>query len=223
MKRTIKDLELYFLQKVAAKEPRAYEFFYYYCKQYFESNYKTVVFDISSKDDLFHEAFIVLWTEIETGKIKLEDNKICRMQKDRTFMPMTSSLITYLMSIIRNKSHENERKKMNTVPLNGDADFMEVYQEEDSSLYFGDETRMQIINKHLSNLGETSKRILTKFFLENKKLDKMFEEMKDVYANKNSLKTAKSNCLRDLKKNIKEDLERIKNKHRKENEKRSSR
>lgn len=76
---------------------------YDHCKQYFDENYRGVFFvGEEHKMEIFQEAFIKLWENIEKRKIHVEDG----MLKGKEGMPFTGKLTTYFMGIAKNKYRE---------------------------------------------------------------------------------------------------------------------
>ena len=78
-----------------------------HCKQYFDENYRGVFFvGDEHKMEIFQEAFIKLWENIEKRKIYVEDGVL----KGKNGEPFTSTLTTYFMGIARLKFLEWTRQ-----------------------------------------------------------------------------------------------------------------
>ena len=157
--------------------------FYNTSKQYFMSHFGEVFFDKDQKDAIFQDAFLCLWTQIENGVISIQDNIVCRQQRNGQLQPMTCSLHTFLFSIARNKYREVVRSTR------------EIYIEE----YF----------EGIQMMPPRCLEILTLFYIEGKTLDEIMQIRKDKNSSKVGLKSAKYKCMNSLREKITEMCNRL--------------
>lgn len=175
---------------------------HYHCKKYFDENYQGIFFvGDEYKDEIFQEAFIKLWENVVGRKIYVED---CVL-KGKDGNVFSGNLTTYFMSIAKLKylewvrenarmrpdSEEEKRRRENEIELFKTL----LYDREDKVM-------LEIIADCISHMSEQCSQILTKFYYEEKPLDKIMEEM-PTYASRNALKTAKYKCLEMLRKSAK--------------------
>lgn len=196
-----------YVQGVAQKNPLAEQCLYYHCKEYFETTYKKFFTVLNIEEDLFHDAYIKLWTEIDTRKIKLIDNRICRTQKDGTVQPMKCNLNTYLMAIAINEHREWVRKDKFSF-----FDDMEIFSNmrvRDDSSDPVDVFKEQIVSECVLNLPPRCKEILTLFYYEGKSLDEILDIRKESGKSKDALKTGKYKCMANLKDKILEQFSKF--------------
>jgi DNA-directed RNA polymerase specialized sigma24 family protein len=174
-----------------------------HCKRYFDENYRGVFFAGEDlKDEICHEAFITLWENIEHRRIYVEDG----MLKGKDGMTFSGKLTTYFMSIARFKYLEIARERNREV----DAEERKIPLEKlnlDSynDLLYGDEERATIdmVSECLRHMSERCHQILTMFYLDEKTLDDIMNELQS-FKSKDALKTAKYKCLENLRKSSKE-------------------
>lgn len=177
--------------------------FYNTSKQYFMSHFGEVFFDKDQKDAIFQDAFLCLWTQIENGVISIQDNIVCRQQRNGQLQPMTCSLHTFLFSIARNKYREVVRSTREI--------YIEEYFEGISSdiLYNqGDdddkEIKIRIVDECIQMMPPRCLEILTLFYIEGKTLDEIMQIRKDKNSSKVGLKSAKYKCMNSLREKITE-------------------
>lgn len=170
-----------------------------HCKQYFDENYRGVFFvGDEHKDEIFHEAFIQLWMNIENRKIYAENGEL----KGKDGTPFIGKLTTYFMSIAKNKYREWARDQH--VGRKVDADD-KTLKNKNQDAYKGilyDETENEIIEmiaECISRMSERCNQILTMFYYERKTLDDIMIELPS-FDSKNALKTAKYKCMENLRK-----------------------
>ena len=175
---------------------------YKYCKRYFDANYRGVFFiGDEYKDEIFQEAFIKLWENIENRKIYVEDGVL----KGKGNEPFTGKLTTYFMSIARLKYLEwtREQKKTQNPDEEGrvwDAADLAYYKK---MLYDdGENAMLEIIADCISKMSKQCNQILTMFYYEEKTLDDIMVELR-TFESKNALKTRKYKCMEELRKSAK--------------------
>ena len=182
------------VQKLQEKNEVVESFFYKSCHKYFMNKYSGV-FKFSSgmqePMDLFHDSYIILWTEIESKKINTFNNYLCRVDKNGENKRMSANLKTYLMSIAKYKNDEQMRENVLYVK-DFPYDKIDV-SNEDSGL-----TANMIVKDSVNNLPSGCQEILTLFYYEGKTLDEILE-MRKLNVSKDGLKTSKSKCLKKLK------------------------
>lgn len=182
-----------YVEGIRNKDPHVEKCFYIHCKKYFDEHYKAVSFSSENdKDDVFQNAFISLWQNIERGKINVKDGVLT----GRNGEPFKSSLTTYLMSISRNKFMELARteKRHESLPsLTDDCLYVDDWLEDDY-----ENAMFEVISDSIAVMPHRCNELLTKFYYENKKLDDMLSEMPE-YTSKDALKSNKNRCLNRLR------------------------
>lgn len=172
---------------------------YNHCKQYFDESYRAVFFvGDEYKMEIFQEAFIKLWENIERRKIYVENGVL----KGKDGKPFVSTLTTYFMGIAKLKykewvrgNHivpniENEERKLK-------AKDEKIYKE---MLYDeGENAMLEIISDCISHMSERCTQILTLFYYNEKSLDDIMAEL-PTFTSKNALKTEKYKCMENLRK-----------------------
>lgn len=175
--------------------------FYEHCKDYFDRKYKKLFFtDEDKKNDIFEDAFIIVWQKIERGDIYVQNGKIA-VQGGKQ---LTCSLNTFLMSVAWNKFREYARKHKETL-------FEEMFEDAGHILGasspwddLGDEIermKLDIISTCIAKMPKRCCQILTMFYYEGKKLDSIMLELQS-FTSKDALKTAKNKCYTTLKNNV---------------------
>ena len=106
--------------------------------------------------DIFHDSFIVLYENINQGKVS-EDTLRC-------------SLETYLFSIAIHKLNNYFRKERYMVQIGEKEDFADYHEEEDRE-------RQEIINQSLKELEKSCSNILHLFYYEKKSMKEIAEIM----------------------------------------------
>ena len=179
---------------------------YTYCADYFWDNYRGVFFaDDNTAAEIFQNAFITLWENIERKKIYVADDIV--MGKDN--WPLSGSILTYFMRIARNKYLEWGREH----PVYADPETeMGRQLKEDGfnlpdgmdMLYdSGENMMLDIIADIISQMSSRCHEILTKFYYEEKKLEVILKEI-PTRESKNALKTKKHKCMETLRKSARE-------------------
>lgn len=181
------------------KSKKAQYDMYKYCYNYFKQNYRGIFFvnDEDSANEIFQNSFIKLWENIESKKIQVKDGIL--MGKDGK--PLKGSLLTYFMGIAKFKYLEFVREN----PIKPNLDSLlnkenEYSKNELISIMYGhtDNIHLEIISDLLSKMSERCREILTKFYYEEKNLDRILIEIPSI-TTKEALKTRKHKCLTTLK------------------------
>lgn len=164
---------------------------YNHCRRYFDQKWRGVFFvGNEHKEEIFEEAFIKLWENIQNRKVYVEDNTL-RGKKGKEF---SGTLTTYFMKIAKLKFMEWLRANK---PHENIDDFEQ--QVRDILYDMEDNTMLDIISDCISHMSSVCSQILTMFYYQEKSLDDIMLEMPD-YKSKDALKTNKYKCLQKLKK-----------------------
>lgn len=179
---------------------------YAYCSDYFWDNYRGVFFaDEKSAAEILQDTFIAFWENIERKKIYVDDGIV--MGKDAK--PLNGSILTYFMSIARNKYLEYVRE--HPVYADPETELGRLLRKEgfnpneytDMLYDSGENMMLEIIADIISHMSPRCSQILTKFYYEEKKLEIILKEMPTIesYA---ALKTKKNKCMNMLRKSARE-------------------
>lgn len=174
---------------------------YEYCAKYFYNSYKGVFrAPEDAVDEIFQNSFIKLWENIMHKKIYVDGGVL----KGKDSKPMKSTLRTYFMGIARLKClewlHDNPSyadpeteigKKYREKGLDA-SEYVEIFYSD------SDNIMLEIIADVISNMSARCSEILTKFYYEEKNLDKILEEIPSIDS-KNALKSKKYKCMETLK------------------------
>lgn len=179
---------------------------YAYCSDYFWDNYRGVFFaDEKAAAEILQDTFIAFWENIERKKIYVDDGIV--MGKD--VKPLNGSILTYFMSIARNKYLEYVRE--HPVYADPETELGRLLRKEgfnpneytDMLYDSGENMMLEIIADIISHMSPRCSQILTKFYYEEKKLEIILKEMPTIesYA---ALKTKKNKCMNMLRKSARE-------------------
>lgn len=191
-----------YVEGVFRRDPMMERALHYYCKRYFDENYKGVFFVGSeNKDEIFQEAFITLWEKIMNKKIYVEDGEL----KGRKGDAFSGKLTTFFMSIARLKYLEWARENLHLYTNEKEE---RRRQEQEMELFktllydCDDETMLEIIADCISKMSKQCNQILTMFYYKEKTLDDIMMELR-TFESKNALKTRKYKCMEELRKSAK--------------------
>ena len=182
-----------------------YELYAYY-SDYFWDNYRGVFFaEENAAAEILQNAFIAFWENIERKKIYVEDGIV--MGKDNK--PLNGSILTYFMSIARNKYLEYGRE--HPVYADPETELGRLLRAEgfDPNEYIdmlydsGENLMLDIIADVISHMSQRCCEILTKFYYEEKKLETILMEMPTIESY-DALKTKKNKCMNSLRKSARE-------------------
>lgn len=179
---------------------------YAYCADYFWDNYRGVFF--AGKEvaaEVFQNAFIAFWENIERRKIYVEDDIV--MGKENK--PLDGSILTYFMSIARNKYLEYARE--HPVYADPETELGKFIRTEggnpddyaDAVYDSGRDRMIEIIADVISHMSPRCSQILAMFYFEEKKLESILEEMPTIESY-DALKTKKNKCMNNLRKSASE-------------------
>lgn len=202
----IQENEARLVAGMADKRRRTQYELYAYCSDYFWDNYRGVFFaDDNAAAEILQNTFIAFWENIERRKIYVEDGIV--MGKDQK--PLNGSILTYFMSIARNKYLEYGRE--HPVYADPETELGRLLRAEgfDPNEYIdmlydsGENLMLEIIADVISHMSQRCCEILTKFYYEEKKLETILKEMPTIESY-DALKTKKNKCMNSLRKTAKE-------------------
>ena len=149
----------------------------------------------ATPDDLFQDAFLKLWEEIQSFHIQVRDGVVCRYNKEHELRKMSASLLTFFMSIAKNKNFE----------LFHDDEFLEELAPQMGEEMVEEEAEERVLDRIarwcVYKLPDRCKDILTKFYYYGMSLDEILEA-REENTSKDGLKTGKAKCMKLLKNHI---------------------
>ena len=182
------------------------------CRTYFRSHAGVFFVADDDVDDLFHEALLHLWREIETRRIDLRDGVVCRMS-DGEMRPMTSSLMTFLMSVAKFKHWESLRQRPDTID-DPERDAAQMAMDSLAASRYADtladeeqQARERIVSDCVLAMSQRCREILTLFYYEQRTLDDILT-MRPQNSSKIGLKTSKYKCMQRLRQMVQEQFKR---------------
>ena len=203
---SIQENEARLVEGMADKRRRTQYELYAYCSDYFWDNYRGVFFaEENVAAEILQNTFIAFWENIERRKIYVEDGIV--MGKDKK--PLNGSILTYFMSIARNKYLEYGRE--HPVYADPETELGRLLRAEgfDPNEYIdmlydsGENLMLDIIADVISHMSQRCCEILTKFYYEEKKLETILMEMPTIESY-DALKTKKNKCMNSLRKSARE-------------------
>jgi len=188
-----------FVQGVFCKDSSMQKALYLHCRDYFFTHYGAVFFaQDCDAEDIFEDAFITLWQNIEEGKLRVVNGIVLGRNGD----PFRGNLTSYLMGIAKLKYCELVRGSVNWIHF-GDIDsasfgepIVEEWTEDDYAMH-------DALSECISKLSERCSQILELFYEQHKNLDEMLFLI-PTFQSKDALKTAKNKCLNKLRDNVNE-------------------
>ena len=202
----IQENEARLVAGMADKRRRTQYELYAYCSDYFWDNYRGVFFaEENAAAEILQNTFIAFWENIERKKIYVEDGIV--MGKDNK--PQNGSILTYFMSIARNKYLEYGRE--HPVYADPETELGRLLRAEgfDPNEYIdmlydsGENLMLDIIADVISHMSQRCSEILAKFYYEEKKLETILKEMPTIESY-DALKTKKNKCMNSLRKSARE-------------------
>lgn len=195
--------DAYYVKGMSEKSPSVSRELFNYCKKYFDENYRGVFFvEDEYKMEIFQNAFIKLWENIEHRRIYVEDDVL----KGKDGLPLTCSLTTYFMAIARimylewQREHPTNNKDAeveNTITIRKegyDKDLLIDILYADNA----ENVQLDIIADVIAHMSPRCREILTKFYYEEKNLDEILLDMPSIET-KQALKTRKYKCMESLR------------------------
>ncbi len=180
------------------------EWFYGAAKRYFNGCFNELFFDKDMKQEIFQNAFIKLWTEIENGRIRVMNGRVSRLQRGGGYLPMTCSLNTFMMAFAKTEY----RELLRNVREEGCDDFFDAVQYDaladvwDADDCDVEELKNQIVDECINQLSPSCIDILTLFYYQGKSLDEILEIRSDKNTSKDGLKSAKNKCMSTLRERV---------------------
>lgn len=169
------------------------EAFYKQCSKYFRQHFRSVFFKGEEESTtILNDSFLLLWCKIDSGSICVKEDRLYINGQ-----PATSNLMTFLLSIAKNKYREWVREH----PRIDNQEYLTDLSQIDAPDEPYDKTRdklFDILHEKLSNMSKDCFLLLTLFYYKEMKLEQILTFMRN-YANTNSLKTKKSRCLNNLR------------------------
>jgi len=190
------------VEAVAQHDAAMMERFYRDSKAYFCSHAGALFVAEDQVDDIFQEAMVHLWREIETHRIENCNGVLCRWS-DGQPQPMTSSLMTFLLAIAKRKHWELLRKD-SRLELTDDNAVLDAL---DRSRYAADtetaareasEERERVVADAVLAMSDRCRQILTLFYYEQRTLDEILA-LRPENTSKVGLKTSKYKCMQRLR------------------------
>lgn len=203
------DIEM--VEAVARQDVAMMERFYRDSKSYFRSHAGAFFLHDDQLDDIFQEAMVHLWREIETRRIVVCDGVLCR-QVEGQAEPMTSNLYTFLLAIAKRKHWEQLRKdsrlQLTDEPAVLDALDRSRMSDDDTEVKELQETREGIVADAVLGMSDRCRQILTLFYYEQRTLDEILA-LRSENTSKVGLKTSKYKCMQRLREQVKERFARL--------------
>lgn len=201
-RRRLSDAEV--VEGIIAHTRATEEWFYRSAQRYFSDSFNEVFFDKDKKQEIFHAAFLKIWTEIENGKICVVDQALYRQQRNGEYKPMTCSLNTFVMAFAKNEYREMVRtNKLDTYDNLFEDDrlseTMTTVMDESEDV---DAIKSRIVDDCIQMISPRCSEILTLFYYEGKSLDEILMIRSDKNSSKNGLKSAKNKCMNTLRDGI---------------------
>lgn len=186
------------------------EHYYNDCKRYFMTHAAAIFVPDSNANDIFQEALIHLWREIQTHRIVVFEGRLCR-RTDGHLIPMKSSLHTFLMAIAKRKHWEQVRLQQRWTLTDNDR-VLETLDNNrfDTTPDDADdaEVKHSIITDAVLNMTERCRQILTLFYYEHRSLDEILA-LRPENNTKMGLKTSKYKCMQTLRQRVRQQFERL--------------
>ena len=184
---------------------------YHDCKSYFASHAGAFFMDEAQIDDIFQEALIHLWREIETRRIELRDGVICRWH-DGELNPMNCSLRTFMLAIAKRKHWELLRRESHLVLTDDTAVLDNLgssrHADSEAEASEAEEVRAQIVTDAILAMSDRCRQILTLFYYEHRSLDEILA-LRPENTSKVGLKTSKYKCMQRLRERVRQNFTRL--------------
>jgi DNA-directed RNA polymerase specialized sigma24 family protein len=174
---------------------------YAYCADYYYEKYRGVFYATEEAvEEIFQDSFIKFWENIMSGRIYASDGVV----KGRDGLPLSGSITTYFMGIAKLKYLEwvrehpfyadPETEMGRKIRLDGfdESEYMDMLYSD------SDNIQLEIIAGLISKMSERCYEILSKFYYEDKDLDRILDEIPSIES-KNALKTKKHKCMENLR------------------------
>lgn len=183
---------------------------YFDCKRYFSSHAGALFVDDANIDDVFQDAMIHLWREIETRRIEIFEGRLCRWADGR-LVPMTSSLLTFLMAIAKRKHWELLRRQNRLQLMDSDRTLEALDRDrysEQPDEFSETELRERVVADAVLAMSERCRQILTLFYYEHRTLDDILA-LRPENKTKMGLKTSKYKCMQRLREQVRSRFQQL--------------
>lgn len=199
------------VEAVAHHDAAMMERFYSDCKAYFKAHAGVFFVSDDHTDDLFQEAMVHLWREIETRRIQVIDGVLCRWIQDEP-RPMTSNLLTFLLAIAKRKHWELLRRESHLVLTDDTAVLDNLgssrHADSEAEASEAEEVRAQIVTDAILAMSDRCRQILTLFYYEHRSLDEILA-LRPENTSKVGLKTSKYKCMQRLRERVRQNFTRL--------------
>lgn len=180
------------------------------CHSYFRRHAGAFFVGEADIDDIFQDSLLHLWREIETHRIELREDVVCRWVEGEA-RPMTGSLTTFLMSIAQRKHWELQRHLQREVSMDALADSSSIdilsterYSGGSSPEEQDEQTaRERIVSDCILAMSQRCREILTLFYYEQRTLDDILSQ-REANTSKMGLKTSKYKCMQRLREQVRQ-------------------
>lgn len=199
------------VEAIARHDTAMIERFYHDSKAYFRSHAGAFFVQDSQTDDLFQEAMVHLWREVETRRIEVQEGVICRWTEGKP-QPMTCSLNTFLLAIIKRKHWEALRKESH-LQLTDDVTMLDAldrsrFGDDETEVREEEEVREQVVADAVLGMSDRCRQILTWFYYEHRSLDEILS-LRAENTSKVGLKTSKYKCMQRLREMVRQRFARL--------------
>ena len=201
------------VEAVARHDAAMMEAFYRDAKAYFRSHAAALFMQDDQVDDIFQEAMVHLWREMETRRIEVVDGTLCRWTEGQP-LPMTSSLLTFLLAIAKRKHWELLRHDSRLL-LTDDTSALDLLDrsrfadDAEADLREAETLREQVVADAVLAMSDRCRQILTLFYYEHRTLDEILS-IRPENTSKVGLKTSKYKCMQRLREMVRQRFRKLK-------------
>lgn len=186
--------EAQFVQRIRSGERKAEQEFFDYCYDYCM---RAQGGDSFFSQDQFQDALIQIWTEIQDGRIFLQDGKIWRQPKSKGAVaaPMSCTLRSFIIDICKKQATKESRNPIVVVKTfirDVTYDDFESFEREEK------EEKLRIVHASIEEMSDHCRDILTLYYVDGLTLEQIMLK-RDAHTSKDGLKTSKSKCLQRLR------------------------
>ncbi len=188
-----------FVRKVRDRDETYERRFYEHCRTSFERMFGTMSFyGPKDSDDIFQDAFLVVWTEIQSGKIFTEGGRVFRMNGEGESSELKCSLSTFVNDIARNLCLKSARHDGPGI-VSDITKAIAIFSENNDA--HEREVRMRVVEECVSLLPRRCVEILTMFYFKKMSMEEIASARKENVS-ANGVKTSKNKCMNKLKSDI---------------------
>lgn len=186
--------------------------------EYYEPRHSAVVPDNSLYKDMFQEAYIILWQQIEQGIIYVSGNHIMKKSKRGQEDEVLNVKLTTLFMEIAHKKYLEWLKEplipFSLIPTSYSEDgdvlidhFIDVIIEKYGNPASDLNLKNLIVDVSVARMPNRCRQILLLFYWKNMELDDILPLL-DGISNKDSLKSKKAKCMDSLTKKIQSEFKK---------------